>query len=53
LQANDKGGDFCVKEHYNIYYLFAEDKKRHQMPDDKKEKILKNLQEFFKNIKPP
>lgn len=42
-----------MKEHYNIYYLFAEDKKQHRMPDAQKEKILENLKDFFKNIKPP
>ena len=42
-----------MKEHYNLYYLFYEDKQRHPMPIDRKEKILKKLQEIFKNIKPP
>jgi len=42
-----------VKEHYNIYYLFLEDKRQHKMPSEKKEKILKSLQEIFKKIKPP
>lgn len=42
-----------MKEHYNLYYLFCEDKERHPMPADKKEKILKNLQDFFKSTKPP
>jgi hypothetical protein len=48
-----KGGETDVNKRYNIYYLFEEDKKRHPMPINQREKILKNLQDFFKKIKPP
>ena len=48
-----KGGDYGVKKHYNLYYLFEEDKVKHPMPSEAKDRIRKNLQDFFKKIKPP
>lgn len=42
-----------MAEHYNLYYLFAQDKARHPMPEDKKEEIRKNIEIFYQKIKPP
>ena len=42
-----------MNKRYNVYYLFLEDKKLHKVPAEIKEKKLKNLQDFFKKIKPP
>ena len=39
--------------HYNLYYLFLEDKAKHPLPPEKKAEIQKNLEKFFENIKPP
>ncbi len=39
--------------HYNLYYLFLEDKQKKPMPEQKARDIRKNLEIFFKNIKPP
>ena len=38
---------------YNLYYIFLEDKQQNPMPPEQTEKILKNLKEIFKKIKPP
>ena len=39
--------------HYNLYYLFLEDKRNNPMPEQKKMDIRKNLENFFKDLKPP
>lgn len=41
-----------VDGHYNLYYLFLEDKQKHPMPRSTAMAIRKKLQKFFKNIKP-
>ena len=41
-----------VDGHYNLYYLFLEDKQKHSMPKSTAMVIRKNLQNFFENIKP-
>ncbi|MBQ3147339.1 MAG: hypothetical protein IJB91_06390 [Oscillospiraceae bacterium] len=41
-----------VDGHYNLYYLFLEDKQKRSMPKSTAMVIRKNLQNFFKNIKP-
>ena len=42
-----------MREHYNLYYLFLEDKLKNQMPAEKKEKILEKLKKIYENINPP
>lgn len=42
-----------MKEHYNIYYLFLEDRAKNPVPDDRNEAIRKNIENFYKKIKPP
>lgn len=42
-----------MEKRYNLYYLFLEDKEKHPMPDDQKEKILNTLQALFRRMKPP
>ena len=39
--------------HYNLYYLFLEDKRKHPMPEHKVQAIRKNIEKFFEKIKPP
>ena len=39
--------------HYNLYYLFLEDRQANPMPEQTAAKVRKNLEKFFKNIKPP
>lgn len=45
-------GDF-VKAHYNIYYLFLEDQKKHPLSEQVREAIRKNIEKYFKKLKPP
>jgi len=44
------------REHYNLYYLFLEDKQANPMPEAKKQEILDTLTKMFEkksqNIKP-
>lgn len=42
-----------VSGHYNLYYLFLEDKQKHPLPEHRANTIRKNIEKFFKNIKPP
>jgi hypothetical protein len=42
-----------VKEHYNLYYLFLEDKEKHPLPAQRSEAIRKNIKIFLEKIKPP
>jgi len=42
-----------VKNHYNLYYLFLEDKEKHPMSDRGNQAIRKNVENFYKKIKPP
>ena len=39
--------------HYNLYKLFLEDKRKNPMPEQKVMNIRKNLEKFFKTLKPP
>lgn len=39
--------------HYNLYYLFLEDRERNPMVEHRKKEIQKNLEKFYKKIKPP
>ena len=41
------------EKEYNLYYLLLEDQQRHPMRPEADEKIRKNLEEFYKKIKPP
>ena len=41
-----------MKKHYNLYYIFLEDKQRHPMPEHRVIKIRKKIKKFFKTIKP-
>lgn len=42
-----------MAEHYNLYYLFLEDKANSHLPPERKEAIQKNLENLIKKIKPP
>ena len=47
-----QGGD-GTKVHYNLYYLFLEDKIKKPLPAQQREKILQTIQEFYKKKKLP
>ena len=42
-----------MKGHYNLYYLFLEDKEQHPLSALRSEAIRKNIEKFFEEIKPP
>lgn len=42
-----------MKDHYNLYYLFLEDKEKNPLPIQQSEAIRKNLEKFYEKIKPP
>lgn len=42
-----------MKEHYNLYYIFLEDMQRHPMSEERNVQIRKNIENFYKKIKPP
>ena len=37
----------------NLYYIFAADKEAYALSNEESERILKNILEFYKKIKPP
>ena len=41
------------KEHFNLYYIFEEDKKAHPLPLNIAEKIFKNITAAMKNNSGP
>lgn len=42
-----------MEQHYNLYYLFLEDKTQNPMREEKVMEIRKNIENFYKKIKPP
>ena len=42
-----------MDNHYNLYYLFLEDQQRNPMDPDARDQIRKNIENFYKKIKPP
>lgn len=39
-----------MREHYNLYYLFLEDKLKNSMPEEKSKRVRNDLQKnFLKN----
>lgn len=42
-----------MQKHYNIYYLFLEDKEKKNLPEDRNTLIQKDIEDFYKKIKPP
>ena len=42
-----------MKDHYNLYYIFLEDMQRHPISEKRNAEIRKNLEYFYRNIKPP
>ena len=42
-----------MPEHRNLYYLFLEEQQQNLMPEDRNREIRKNLENYFKKIKPP
>lgn len=47
-----KGGE-GLKKHYNLYYIFLEDKNNNLMSQERRQEIKKYLENFYKEIKPP
>ena len=39
-----------MKERYNLYYLFLEDKEKHPLPIQQSEAIRKNIEKIFEKI---
>ena len=42
-----------MAKHYNLYYLFLADQQENSMDLAAKEKIKKNIEKFYREIKPP
>ena len=42
-----------MKEHYNLYYLFLEDKLKNPMPEKRRLEMRSALEKFYKSLKPP
>ena len=42
-----------MAKHYNLYYLFLEDQRENPMDPIAKERIQKNIEKFYREIKPP
>lgn len=42
-----------MADHYNLYYILLEDKAQNPMPEQRARKIRKNIEKFYKKIKPP
>lgn len=42
-----------MQKHYNLYYLFLDDREQHPIPDDRNTAIRKNIEEIYEKIKPP
>ena len=42
-----------LSRHYNLYYLFWEDRERNPMDGQRKKEIQENIEKFYKKIKPP
>ena len=46
-------GVILLESHYNLYYIFREDKQAHPLSEAKKQEIQKNIENFLRKIKPP
>lgn len=42
-----------MAEHYNLYYIFLEEKQENPMPTQRILQMQKNIENFYKKIKPP
>lgn len=42
-----------MPQHYNLYYLFLEDRAKHPIPPESDIRIRKNLEEFYRHLIPP
>ncbi len=42
-----------MKAHYNLYYLFLEDKEKNPLSAQQIEAIQKKIEKYLKKIKPP
>lgn len=40
-----------MKRHYNLYYLFLEDKLRNPMSEERRQAIRRILEDFFRAIR--
>ena len=52
LISKEEQGGIKLHEHYNLYYIFLEDKLENRMPEDKRQAIRKKLLKKLKKIKP-
>ena len=42
-----------MKKHYNLYYLFLEDKQRNPMPEDRRLAVRRIIEAFYSALWPP
>ena len=42
-----------MKAHYNLYYIFLDDMRHHPMSEERNAEIRKNIEYFYRKIKPP
>lgn len=42
-----------MAEHYNIFYIFWEDKRRHSLSNADVERLEKKIKKICKEVKPP
>ena len=42
-----------MTKHFNLYYLFLEDQQKNPMDEVSREKIQKNIEKYYREIKPP
>lgn len=42
-----------MTKHFNLYYLFLEDQQKNPMDEVSKKKIQKNIENYYREIKPP
>lgn len=42
-----------MSKQFNLYYILLEDQQRNSMSEKSNEKIQKNIENYFKKIKPP
>ena len=41
-----------MREHYNLYYIFLEDKLKHPMPEEKRIEIWENIKKMLAEDEP-
>ena len=42
-----------MAQHYNLYHLLLEDQQKNPMEQNARNRVQKNIEEFFRYLKPP